>query len=101
MGFIPSSAIAPLLRVSNSMPVIVSTEQQRELITSVLRGLGANEEESTIQADVWTEADLRGVHSHGIQRLPVLAKRIQKKLIKVDVTPQRTWTADCVLSVDG
>jgi LDH2 family malate/lactate/ureidoglycolate dehydrogenase len=83
------------------MSVTVSRTQQLELIIAVLRGLGANEEESSIQADVWTEADLRGIHSHGLQRLPVLAKRIQNGLLKVNVTPERTWTADCVMSVDG
>ena len=54
------------------MPVTVSRKDQMDLIVAVLRGLGANEEEAFIQADVWTEADLRGIHSHGVQRLPVM-----------------------------
>ncbi len=83
------------------MSVTVSRKQQIELITSVLRGLGASEEESFIQADVWTEADLRGIHSHGVQRLPVMVTRIQKGLLKVNVKPERTWTTDSVLNVDG
>src|SRR6516225_516626 len=83
------------------MPVTVYTKEQMDLIVAVLFGLGANEEESYIQADVWTEADLRGIHSHGLQRLPVFATRIHRKLIKVNVSPERTWTADCVMSVDG
>jgi L-2-hydroxycarboxylate dehydrogenase (NAD+) len=72
-----------------------------DLTIAVLCGLGANEEEAFIQADVWTEADLRGIHSHGVQRLPVMATRIQKGLMKVNVKPERTWTADAVLNVDG
>ena len=67
----------------------------------MLSRLGAGEHECAIQADVLTEADLRGHHSHGVQRLPVLAARIRKRLIRVGVTPECAWTADSVLSVDG
>src|SRR5207244_12006334 len=83
------------------MPVTVSKKEQMDTIVAVLRGLGANEEEALIQADVWTEADLRGIHSHGVQRLPVMVTRIQKGLMKVNVKPERTWTTASVLNVDG
>src|ERR1700688_1336665 len=82
-------------------PIVVSADEERALIIYVLTKLGANEQESRIQADVLTEADLRGHHSHGLQRLPVLAARIRKRLIRVDVAPDYVWTADSVLSVDG
>ncbi len=80
---------------------VVSSEDERALIVHVLAKLGANARESSIQADVLTEADLRGHHSHGLQRLPVLATRIKKGLIRVNVDPDYVWTADSVLSVDG
>src|SRR5262245_40467151 len=86
---------------SNTMPVTVSRQEQMALIIEFLRGLGANDEEAYIQADVWTEADLRVIHSHGVQRLPVMATRIQKGLLKVNVKPERSWTTECVLNVDG
>jgi L-2-hydroxycarboxylate dehydrogenase (NAD+) len=72
-----------------------------DLIIAVLGGLGANEEEAFIQADVWTEADLRGIHSHGVQRLPIMATRIQKGLLKVNAKPEKIWTTDTILNVDG
>jgi L-2-hydroxycarboxylate dehydrogenase (NAD+) len=81
--------------------VVVSAEEERSLITQALISLGAAPEEATIQADVLTEADLRGVHSHGLQRLPVIVKRIEKGLISVQMMPNRQWTASSVLSVDG
>lgn len=81
--------------------IVISSEDERALIVHVLARLGANQKECTIQADVLTEADLRGHHSHGLQRLPVLATRIKRGLIRVDVTPDYTWTANSVLSVDG
>ena len=82
-------------------PVIVSPEDERKLIVDVLSNLGASQAECAIQADVLTEGDLRGHHSHGVQRLPVLAARIKKRLIRVNSNPEYTWTADSVLSVDG
>src|SRR5512134_2205149 len=83
------------------MPITVTHKQQMDTIIAVLRGLGATEEEAFIQADVWTEADLRGIHSHGVQRLPVMVTRIQKGLLKVNVKPERTWSTESVLNVDG
>jgi LDH2 family malate/lactate/ureidoglycolate dehydrogenase len=81
--------------------IVIRSEDERAVIADVLARLGANERERAIQADLLVEADLRGHHSHGLQRLPVLAARIQNGLIKLNVTPEYTWTADSVLSVDG
>ena len=81
--------------------IVISSKHERALVVHVLSKLGANEQERSIQADLLTEADLRGHHSHGLQRLPVLAARIKKGLIRVDVDPEYVWTADSVLSVDG
>ena len=81
--------------------IVISSEDERAVIANVLARLGANERECSIQADVLTEADLRGHHSHGLQRLPVLAARIKKPLIRVNIEPEYIWTADSVLSVDG
>src|ERR1700722_5474231 len=81
--------------------IVISSEHERALVVHVLSKLGANEQERSIQADILTEADLRGHHSHGLQRLPVLAARIRKGLIRVDVDPEYAWTADSVLSVEG
>src|SRR5262245_63876476 len=83
------------------MPITVTHKQQMDLIIAVLRGLGASEEAAFIQADVWTEADLRGIHSHGVQRLPVMVTRIQKGLLKVDAKPEKTWSTGAVLNIDG
>jgi len=49
-------------------PIVVSSEDERALIVHVLAKLGASERERSIQADVLTEADLRGHHSHNEQQ---------------------------------
>ncbi len=83
------------------MPVTVTHKQQMDCIISVLRGLGAKDEDAFIQADVLSEADLRGIHSHGLQRLPVIATRIQKGLLKVNAKPEKTWSTSSILNIDG
>jgi L-2-hydroxycarboxylate dehydrogenase (NAD+) len=81
--------------------VVVPSADVRAVIVDVLSRLGVSPEARAVQADILTEADLRGHHSHGVQRLPVLAKRISKRLIRADAVPEYEWTADAVLSVDG
>ncbi|HEX5000697.1 MAG TPA: Ldh family oxidoreductase [Terriglobia bacterium] len=83
------------------MAVTVTHRQQMDLIVAVLCGLGAREEDAHIQADVWTEADLRGIPSHGVQRLPVMATRIRKGLLKAEAKPEKTWSTGAVLNIDG
>lgn len=83
------------------MDVIISCEEERNLITSVLTALGATTEESAIQADILVEADLRGYHSHGLQRLPVLVGRIRSGLIALNVVPVIRRAAPAVFKVDG
>jgi LDH2 family malate/lactate/ureidoglycolate dehydrogenase len=79
----------------------VSAGEEREVIQSILTGLGARSEEAAIQADCYVEADLRGFHSHGVQRLPVLVERIRKGFIKLGGEPEFNWLAPTSLHVEG
>jgi LDH2 family malate/lactate/ureidoglycolate dehydrogenase len=56
--------------------VVISPEGKRKLVVDVLSRLGASDPECPNQADVLTEAEPRGHHSHGLQQLPVLATHI-------------------------
>ena len=89
------------MTIPQEASIVVSAEDVRAAIIHVLSKLGGSERESAVQADVLTEADLRGHHSHGLQRLPVLAARIKHQLIRLKAAPDYSWTADSVLSVDG
>jgi hypothetical protein len=68
-------------------PVVVSPGDERKLFIDILSRLGANPQECSIQADVLTEGDLRGHHSHGLQLNRVNAKpefkRIEDMLLSV------------------
>jgi len=63
--------------------------------------LGFSREDGNIASQVIVHANLHGVDSHGINRLPVYAKRIQEG--RINSTPQLAMkkTAEGILLVDG
>jgi LDH2 family malate/lactate/ureidoglycolate dehydrogenase len=79
----------------------IDAAQERDLIVDVLRRLGAGEDEAADQARALVEGDLRGRPSHGVQRLPVIAERIERGLIRPGAQQQATWVAEALLTVDG
>jgi LDH2 family malate/lactate/ureidoglycolate dehydrogenase len=86
-----------------SVPALVRIDAAEEqgLIVEVLRKLDAGEDAAADQARALVEGDLRGRPSHGVQRLPVIAQRIRRGLIRPRATPKATWTADALLTMDG
>src|SRR5665213_681288 len=81
--------------------VMVSAQQERDVIVAALQRHGVSLEPASVQADWLVEADLRGQSSHGIARLPMLVARIQAGLLAPDSEPLMTWRSEVVLSVDG
>lgn len=53
----------------------------KEFSEVILKKLGLKDEEAGIISDILIAADLRGISSHGIARLPIYAKRIELGLI--------------------
>ena len=89
--------------MDGSVPELVKVDaaEEQKLTVDVLRLLGAGEDEAADQAWVLVEGDLRGRPSHGVQRLPVIAQRIRRGLIRPDAKHTATWTAEAMLTVDG
>jgi L-2-hydroxycarboxylate dehydrogenase (NAD+) len=81
--------------------VRIDPAELRTLILDVLSGLGAGGEEAADQADLLLEGDLRARPSHGVQRLPVIVKRIQAGLIRLGAGYETDWATDSMLLVDG
>jgi L-2-hydroxycarboxylate dehydrogenase (NAD+) len=78
----------------------VDVEEARSVTVAILRMLGASSEEAAQQAELLTEADLRGHPSHGLQRLPVLVERIRNGVVRFGV-PTIDWVTAAALKVDG
>jgi LDH2 family malate/lactate/ureidoglycolate dehydrogenase len=71
--------------------MIVSAAQEHELILSVLTGRGARPDTAGLQARWLVEADLRGQDSHGLRRLPILARRMERGLLVPNAEPVMSW----------
>jgi L-2-hydroxycarboxylate dehydrogenase (NAD+) len=84
-------------RPMRSVPV----EVERSLIVDVLLALGATDETAAGQADQLVEGDLRGHPSHGLQRLPMLVRRIRNGVIDPATTGEHVWRTRTALTVDG
>ena len=54
----------------------MKTESLKGFCTQVLTKLNVPLEEAEITSDVLVRADLRGIESHGVSRLPRYAKRL-------------------------
>jgi L-2-hydroxycarboxylate dehydrogenase (NAD+) len=81
--------------------VTVAAAEETALITDVLAALRVAPADAALQAELLTEADLRGFASHGVQRLPTIVERIENGVSDGRARPRFDWLSDAVLAVDG
>lgn len=67
----------------------------------ILVQYGAPDEYARIQAELLLEAELRGIPSHGLQRLPLILSRMTKGLIQPAKSGSGQWMRQAFLAVDG
>src|SRR3954454_7398901 len=58
------------------------TSELRKFSNEVLVKVGVPENEADIITTTMIEADARGIHSHGLMRLPIYIERMQKGYVK-------------------
>ncbi len=66
------------------LPEKIPAEQLTEVCETILKRTGVPGKIARITSDVLVRADLRGVHSHGVSRIPVYVQRIQNGAISAD-----------------
>ena len=79
----------------------ISVVEVRQLITDVLRSMGATPRTAAVQAEHLVEGDLRGHPSHGLQRLPMIVRRIRNGMIDPAAEGRHDWPSPSVLKVAG
>ncbi|PST18824.1 Ldh family oxidoreductase [Mesorhizobium plurifarium] len=79
----------------------VPFDRLQALASGLLESRGAPEQAARLQADLLLEAELRGLPSHGLQRLPLLLSRLDKGLADARTCGTATWQRRAFLSVDG
>lgn len=81
--------------------MLIDAAAERRIATEHLLAEGVPEPAAELQSDWLVEADLRGHPSHGLQRLPVIVRRIRAGLVDPARTGDHAWRTATVLAVDG
>lgn len=71
------------------------------LASALLEARNVPSANARLQADLLLEAELRGLPSHGLQRLPLILSRLDKGLANGEARGHGTWRRRSFLSVDG
>ena len=87
--------------MTTSPASIYTSESLRGWVVDVFRALGLDEGDASIVANGLIEADLRGVESHGVSRIPLYAERLRQKLIKARPGIRVTHPVAVAAQVDG
>lgn len=81
--------------------MLVPVEDVRKLAEGILTANGVPADQAAIQANLFIEAEMRAIPSHGLLRLRRVIERIHSGATVTGVTGAREWTARCFLSVEG
>ncbi|MCC7352360.1 MAG: Ldh family oxidoreductase [Anaerolineae bacterium] len=79
----------------------VAVESLRGFGQSAFASVGMSAEDAATATDVLIRADLRGIETHGMVRLPVYVNRIRKELINPRARPHIVRETPTTLLVDG
>jgi len=81
--------------------VRVSAEHLKTVIVAFLMSFGAQEVEAKLVADNLVAAELRGISTHGINFIPMIAERIDHGLLKVPTRIEVISDDEAVTHIDG
>jgi ureidoglycolate dehydrogenase (NAD+) len=81
--------------------VSIAAPRLASFVAAALQRVGVPASEAEIVADTLVEADLRGVHSHGVMRLPIYVKRIQSGLVRARASVTVTSQGPAFAQVDA
>jgi LDH2 family malate/lactate/ureidoglycolate dehydrogenase len=81
--------------------VRVAAAHLKQISIAVLRSLGAGEQEARLVAESLVLAEMRGIPTHGVNFLPLLAERVQKGLVVVPTETSVLSDFGAVVHLDG
>lgn len=86
---------------SGDTSVLIPHQPLREFVTKAFERVGVPSDEAWIMADTMVEADLRGVHSHGVMRTPVYVQRVQTKATAAKADWKIVAESESTANIDG
>jgi len=90
-----------LTRVEPARPATIDADALAGACRRILEAVGTPAETAEIVARSLTAADLRGVSSHGVSRLPAYLRRVQAGLIKPAAEPQVVAQTPATVTLDA
>jgi LDH2 family malate/lactate/ureidoglycolate dehydrogenase len=84
-----------------SHKVFVTHSSARSFVKDVLIGNGVSPENASVVADCLVQADLRGVDTHGINRIPSYMERVRQGVLDAKASPVLNQLTPVVAQVDG
>jgi LDH2 family malate/lactate/ureidoglycolate dehydrogenase len=79
----------------------VDAADARTFVDAILAGNGVAKENATVVAQCLIAADLRGVDTHGMNRIPSYMERIRQGVLNATATPTLTQVTPVVTQVDA
>jgi LDH2 family malate/lactate/ureidoglycolate dehydrogenase len=86
---------------SSSPKLHVAPADAQKYVEAVLQGNGVPSENAAIIAKCLVAADLRGVDTHGVNRIPSYLARIRQGVLDAKAQPELHETTPVVAQVDG
>ena len=81
--------------------VYVNAGDARKFVENVLIGNGVSQSNAAIVAECLVAADLRGVDTHGINRIPSYMARVRQGVLDATASPELNKVTPVVAQVDG
>lgn len=82
-----------------SQYIKVTASKAQSLVEGILTGNGVSKENATTIANCLVQADLRGVDTHGINRIPSYMARVRQGVLDPTATPSLTKLTPVVAQV--
>ncbi len=79
----------------------VMPDRLKEIATHILKGLGASAEEATRVSESLVRADMRGIDTHGVHFLTLLASRVDNQMIEIPTKLQIIRDEAATALIDG
>ena len=87
--------------MDDSRRIPVAAADARRLVEAILQGNGVSPPNAAIIAKCLIAADLRGVDTHGMNRIPSYIERIRQGVLSATATPSVNQVTPVVAHVDG
>ena len=86
---------------STNEAVILSEAQLRALIEALLAGAGLGQDAASEVADVFVEADLRGIGTQGLDHLPSMLDQLLSGKVRAHGEPRTVVNRQAIALIDG